>query len=191
MSIAVQIEQSYSANAFLKAIVLFNIVLMAMSLNRAQLIGNLTRDPEMRQIPGGSAVASFSIATNFTWNDQQGQKQEKVEFHNIVAWRKLAEICGQYLKKGSKVFIEGRMQTRDWEGEDGVKRYRTEIVADNMIMLSGKSGSMGGGEEMSYGSGMQSQHSGLKKTAQNNEAPEMTEQPIMAEGEVTVDDLPF
>lgn len=191
MSIAVQIEQSYSANAFLKAIVLFNIVLMAMSLNRAQLIGNLTRDPEMRQIPGGSAVASFSIATNFTWNDQQGQKQEKVEFHNIVAWRKLAEICGQYLKKGSKVFIEGRMQTRDWEGEDGVKRYRTEIVADNMIMLSGKSGGMGGGEEMSYGSGMQSQHSGLKKTAQNNEAPEMTEQPIMAEGEVTVDDLPF
>jgi len=164
---------------------------MAMSLNRAQLIGNLTRDPEMRQIPGGSAVASFSIATNFTWNDQQGQKQEKVEFHNIVAWRKLAEICGQYLKKGSKVFIEGRMQTRDWEGEDGVKRYRTEIVADNMIMLSGKSGSMGSGDEMSYGSGMQSQHSGLKKTAQNNDAPEMTEQPIVAEGEVTVDDLPF
>ena len=191
MSIAVQIEQSYSANAFLKAIVLFNIVSMAMSLNRAQLIGNLTRDPELRQIPGGSTVASFSIATNFTWNDQQGQKQEKAEFHNIVAWRKLAEICGQYLKKGSKVFIEGRMQTREWEGEDGVKRYRTEIVADNMIMLSGKSGGMGNGEEMSYGSGMQSQHSGLKKSAQNNEAPEMSEQPIMAEGEVTVDDLPF
>ena len=191
MSIAVQIEQSYSANAFLKAIVLFNIVSMAMSLNRAQLIGNLTRDPELRQIPGGSTVASFSIATNFTWNDQQGQKQEKAEFHNIVAWRKLAEICGQYLKKGSKVFIEGRMQTREWEGEDGVKRYRTEIVADNMIMLSGKSGGMGNGVEMSYGSGMQSQHSGLKKSAQNNEAPEMSEQPIMAEGEVTVDDLPF
>jgi single-strand DNA-binding protein len=191
MSIAVQIEQRYSANAFLKAIVLFNIVSMAMSLNRAQLIGNLTRDPELRQIPGGSTVASFSIATNFTWNDQQGQKQEKAEFHNIVAWRKLAEICGQYLKKGSKVFIEGRMQTREWEGEDGVKRYRTEIVADNMIMLSGKSGGMGNGEEMSYGNGMQSQHSGLKKSAQNNEAPEMSEQPIMAEGEVTVDDLPF
>ncbi|MCC7196855.1 single-stranded DNA-binding protein [Candidatus Peregrinibacteria bacterium] len=162
-----------------------------MSLNRAQLIGNLTRDPELRQIPGGSTVASFSIATNFTWNDQQGQKQEKAEFHNIVAWRKLAEICGQYLKKGSKVFIEGRMQTREWEGEDGVKRYRTEIVADNMIMLSGKSGGMGGGDEMSYGSGMQGQHSGLKKSAQNNDAPEMTEQPIVAEGEVTVDDLPF
>ncbi len=164
---------------------------MAMSLNRVQLIGNLTRDPELRQIPGGSTVASFSIATNFTWNDQQGQKQEKAEFHNIVAWRKLAEICGQYLKKGSKIFIEGRLQTREWEGEDGVKRYRTEIVADNMIMLSGKSGGGMGGDEMSYGSPMQSQHSGLKKSAKNNDAPEMTEQPIMAEGEVTVDDLPF
>lgn len=106
-----------------------------MSLNRAQLIGNLTRDPELRQIPGGSTVASFSIATNFSWKDASGQRQDKAEFHNIVAWRKLAEICGQYLKKGAKVFIEGRIQTRDWEGEDGVKRYRTEIVADNMIML--------------------------------------------------------
>lgn len=111
---------------------------MAMSLNRVQLIGNLTRDPEMKQIPGGQMVASFGIATNFRWKDQSGQMQDKTEFHNIVAWRKLAEICGQYLKKGSKVFIEGRLQTRDWEGEDGVKRYRTEIIADNMIMLSAK-----------------------------------------------------
>jgi len=192
MSIAVQIEQSYSTNAFLKAIVLFNIVFMAMSLNRAQLIGNLTRDPELRQIPGGSTVASFSIATNFTWTDQQGQKQEKAEFHNIVAWRKLAEICGQYLKKGSKVFIEGRMQTREWEGEDGVKRYRTEIVADNMIMLNSKGGSMGGGmgdEAASYGSPMQSKHSGLNKSTQEQSAP--MEEVIVSEGEVTVDDLPF
>jgi len=165
---------------------------MAMSLNRAQLIGNLTRDPELRQIPGGSTVASFSIATNFTWTDQQGQKQEKAEFHNIVAWRKLAEICGQYLKKGSKVFIEGRMQTREWEGEDGVKRYRTEIVADNMIMLNSKGGSMGGGmgdEAASYGSPMQSKHSGLNKSTQEQSAP--MEEVIVSEGEVTVDDLPF
>ena len=111
---------------------------MAMSLNRVQLIGNLTRDPEMKQIPGGQVVTSFGIATNLTWTDQSGEKQNKVEFHNIVAWRKLAEICGQYLRKGSKVFIEGRLQTRDWEGEDGVKRYRTEIIAENMIMLDRK-----------------------------------------------------
>lgn len=111
---------------------------MAISLNRVQLIGNLTRDPEMKQIPGGQVVTSFGLATNFTWNDQSGEKQSKAEFHNIVAWRKLAEICGQYLRKGSKVFVEGRLQTRDWEGEDGVKRYRTEVVLDNMIMLDRK-----------------------------------------------------
>jgi single-strand DNA-binding protein len=106
-----------------------------MNLNKAMIIGNLTRDPELKTTPTGTSVASFAVATNFIWTDQSGQKQEKVEFHNIVAWRKLAEIIGQYLKKGSKVYIEGRLQTRDWTGTDGVKRYRTEIVAENMIML--------------------------------------------------------
>jgi single-strand DNA-binding protein len=107
----------------------------SMNLNKAMVIGNLTRDPEVRNTPSGLAVASFSVATSFIWTDQSGQRQEKTEFHNIVAWRRLAEICGQYLKKGSKVFIEGRLQTRDWLGQDGVKRYRTEIIAENMIML--------------------------------------------------------
>ena len=106
-----------------------------MNLNKAMIIGNLTRDPEIRNTPAGVPVASFSIATNYIWKDQSGQKQEKAEFHNIVAWRKLAEICGQYLRKGSKIYIEGRLQTRDWTGQDGVKRYRTEIIAENMIML--------------------------------------------------------
>jgi len=106
-----------------------------MNLNKAMIIGNLTRDPETRTTPQGTTVTSFSIATNFVWTDANGQKQEKVEYHNIVAWRRLAEICAQYLKKGSKVYLEGRLQTRDWEGQDGVKRYRTEIVAENMIML--------------------------------------------------------
>ncbi len=105
------------------------------------IIGNLTRDPELRATPSGQNVASFSIATNLVWTDQSGQQQKKAEFHNIVAWRKLAEICGQYLRKGSKVYIEGRLQTTDWTGQDGVKRYRTEIVAENMIMLDGKGGS--------------------------------------------------
>ncbi len=111
-----------------------------MNLNKAMLIGNLTRDPETRSTPSGQQVTSFSVATNFTWTDQAGQKQEKAEFHNIVAWRKLAEICSQYLKKGSKIYVEGRLQTNEWTGQDGAKKYRTEIVADNMIMLDSKGG---------------------------------------------------
>lgn len=106
-----------------------------MNLNKAMIIGNLTRDPEVRNIPSGQTVASFAVATNLIWTDQSGQRQEKVEYHNVVAWRKLAEICGQYLHKGSKVYIEGRLQTRDWTGQDGVRKFRTEIIADNMIML--------------------------------------------------------
>lgn len=106
-----------------------------MNLNKVMIIGNLTRDPEVRSTPNGTNVASFSVATNYVWKDQNGQKQEKAEFHNIVAWRKLADICSQYLRKGSKVYLEGRLQTRDWDGQDGIKRYRTEIIADNMIML--------------------------------------------------------
>jgi len=99
------------------------------------IIGRLTKDPEVRTTPNGTSVASFSVATNFVWTDASGQKQEKVEYHDVVVWRKLAEICGQYLTKGSKIYIEGRLETRSWEGQDGVKRYRTEIIADNMIML--------------------------------------------------------
>ena len=106
-----------------------------MNLNKAMIIGNLTRDPEMRNTPSGAQVASFSVATSLVWTDQAGQQQKKSEFHNIVAWRKLAEICGQYLRKGSKVYVEGRLQTTEWTGQDGVKRYRTEIVLENMIML--------------------------------------------------------
>jgi len=106
-----------------------------MNLNKAMIIGNLTRDPEMRTTPSGAQIASFSVATSLVWTDQGGQQQKKTEFHNIVAWRKLAEICGQYLRKGSKVYVEGRLQTTEWTGQDNVKRYRTEIVLENMIML--------------------------------------------------------
>ncbi len=112
-----------------------------MNLNKAMIIGNLTRDPETRNTPSGQTVASFSVATNMVWNDQSGQQQRKAEFHNVVAWRRLAEICGQYLQKGSKVYIEGRLQTSEWTGQDGVKRYRTEIIAENMIMLDNKGNS--------------------------------------------------
>lgn len=101
------------------------------------LIGNLTRDPEMRYTPQGNAVASFVVATNREWVTQ-GEKKQSVNFHNIVSWNKLAEICSQLLKKGMKVYVEGRLQTRDWVGDDGVKRYKTEIVIDDMIILTPK-----------------------------------------------------
>ena len=109
---------------------------MSRSLNKVMLIGNLGKDPELKYTPSGVAVATFSIATSEQWKDQEGNAQEKTEWHNIVAWRKLAEIVGEYLKKGKKVYIEGKLQTRNYE-KDGVKRYVTEIVADQLIMLDG------------------------------------------------------
>ena len=158
-----------------------------MSLNKVQLIGNLTRDPEMKQIPGGQVVASFGIATNFTWKDQSGEQKEKTEFHNIVVWRRLAEICGQYLKKGSKVYIEGRLQTRDWEGEDGTKRYRTEIVADNMIMLDRKGAGGGVPKEREAGGITEKKESGELEDV----GEPVAEKAGKKEEDVSIDDLPF
>lgn len=109
-----------------------------MDLNRATVVGRLTRDPEVRTTPSGINVTSFSVATNFIWTDASGARKEAVEYHNIVAWRKLGEIVAQYLRRGSRVLVEGRLQTRTWEGQDGTKRNRTEIVADNLIMLDNK-----------------------------------------------------
>jgi len=109
---------------------------MSKSLNKVQLIGNLGRDPELKYTSAGVAVATFSIATSDSWKDQEGNTQERTKWHNIVAWRKLAEICGEWLKKGKRVYIEGRLQTRSYE-KDGVKKYITEIVADQLIMLDG------------------------------------------------------
>ncbi|MBP6672595.1 MAG: single-stranded DNA-binding protein [Bacteroidetes bacterium] len=117
--------------------------MMSRSLNKVQLIGNLGKDPELKYTPSGVAVATFSIATSESWKDTDGNQQEKTEWHNIVAWRKLAEICGEYLKKGKKVYLEGKLQTRNYE-KDGVKRYVTEIVADQLIMLDGGGGSGAG-----------------------------------------------
>ena len=118
---------------------------MSKSLNKVQLIGNLGKDPELKYTSAGVAVATFSIATSDSWKDQEGNTQERTEWHNIVAWRKLAEICGEWLKKGKKVYIEGRLQTRNYE-KDGVKRYITEVVADEMIMLDGGNRASNGGE---------------------------------------------
>ena len=154
-----------------------------MNLNKAMIIGFLTRDPEIRTTPNGKTVASFSVATNLVWTDQSGQKHEKAEFHNIVAWARLAEICGQYLKKGAKVYLEGRLQTRDWVGQDSVKRYRTEIVAENMIMFD---------------------RAGARSQADRNDQPPMPSEPVInveeaagtaednqGEEEIKVENIPF
>ena len=109
------------------------------SLNKVHLIGNLGKDPELRFMPNGDAVCNFSIATTENWKDKAGAKQEKTEWHNIVMYRKLAEISGEYLKKGSAVYLEGKLQTRKWQTKEGQDRYSTEIIADQMQMLGGKS----------------------------------------------------
>lgn len=111
------------------------------SVNKVILVGNLGRDPEMRYMPSGDALASFSVATTDNWKDKNGQKQERTEWHRISMFGKLAEIAGEYLKKGSSVYIEGRLQTRKWQDKDGNERQTTEIVADRMQMLGGRSGS--------------------------------------------------
>ena len=107
------------------------------NLNKVMLIGNLTRDPELRFTPQGNAVSSFVVATNREWVSQ-GEKKQSVDFHNVVSWNKLAEICGELLKKGMRVYVEGRLQTRDWEDTDGKKRYKTETVISDMIILTPK-----------------------------------------------------
>jgi single-strand DNA-binding protein len=119
---------------------------MAKSLNKVMLIGNLGKDPELRYTTSGVAVATFSLATNESWKDQDGNLQERTEWHNIVAWKKLAEICGEWLKKGKKIYIEGRIQTRSYDDKNtGTKKYITEIVADNMIMLDYKAAALENG----------------------------------------------
>mgnify|MGYP001572896422 FL=1 len=157
------------------------------SLNRVTLLGNLTRDPEVKQIPSGQSVCSFSLATNRAWTAADGQKQEASDFHNIVAWGKLAEICGQYLTKGKKIYVEGRLQTRDWEGTDGVKKYRTEIVAENMIMLDGKGGAPSG-----VGASASFAKPGASGQGFTPPRPSMQDDPSAnPDQEIRIEDIPF
>ena len=159
------------------------------SLNKVMLIGNLTRDPNLRFTPNSTAVCSFGIATNRSWTPSDGgEKQERVDFHNIVSWSKLAEICGQLLHKGDKVYVEGRIQTRDWKTEEGVERRITEIVIDNMILLS-SSRSRGGYSQGSAGddnkAGDDSDDSAKPATKEKKSSKEA------AEVEDVSDDIPF
>ncbi len=140
------------------------------------LIGRLTRDPELKSLPSGRSVCTMSVATGRQWTDTQGQKQKQTEFHNIVLWAKLGETANQYLRKASRIYVEGRLQTRDWTGQDGVKRYRTEIVAESMIMLDGRPG---GAEGFTPSSGA------ATPTYQPPAPQEVIEE------EIKVEDIPF
>jgi single-strand DNA-binding protein len=126
-------------------------------INKAIIVGNLGADPEIRYTQSGSQVATFNVATSERWRDQSGQQQESTEWHRIVAWKRLAEICGEYLHKGSRVYVEGRIQTRKWQYQNGNDRYTTEIIAREMKMLDRREGGGGGGYENAGGGWSQDQ----------------------------------
>jgi len=143
----------------------------ARSLNKVLLIGNLTRDPEMRYTNSGTPVVTFGMATNKSWKDSDGETKELAEFHNLVAWNKMAEICQQLLAKGMKVYIEGSLNTRSWEGDDGVTRYKTEIRVDEMILLDSK-GKEGAGIDEDTQEGKEKKEEETPVKEEKEEAPE-------------------
>ncbi|PIP55610.1 MAG: single-stranded DNA-binding protein [Candidatus Zambryskibacteria bacterium CG22_combo_CG10-13_8_21_14_all_42_17] len=150
-----------------------------MYINKAIIYGNITRDPELKSLPSGSTVVNFSVATNHTWKDKSGQRQESVEFHNVVAFGRTAETINQYMKKGSGIYVEGRIQTRSWEGTDGKKNYRTEIIADKVQFGPKKDGSS-------------APSSSADKDDMSADKPRETAPTIdYPEETVNVDDIPF
>jgi single-strand DNA-binding protein len=164
---------------------------MARSLNRVELIGNLTRDPELRYTPSGAAVCTLGIATNRSWNTDSGEKKEETEFHRIVAWNKLAEICSQFLVKGRKVYVQGRLATRNWTGQDGQPRTTVEIVIDDMILLD-SGGRTQTGAVQSPAKVEEVAEEPVKKTAKPKR--ETKEEPAHEQSgtdEVNPDDIPF
>ena len=150
------------------------------SLNKVLLIGNLGRDPEVRYTSSGKAVATFTLATSQQWKDQGGTDQERTEWHRVVAWGRLGEVCGEYLSKGRQVFIEGRIQTREWEDQEGNKRTTVEIVANDMIMLGGRGAGGGRGERDDYSSPDRGSQGGQKRRPDRSYEPPPPE-----------DDIPF
>lgn len=157
---------------------------MAQGFNQAIIMGNLTRDPELRTTPSGQSVASFAVATNRNWTDPSGEKKEAVEYHEIVAWGKLGELASNYLSKGRKVLVTGRLQTRSWE-TDGVKRQKTEIVATDINFLD-RAGDGGGGDY--------TPPAASSSTTDNKKPAKKSDDVIiedMGEGEINLDDIPF
>ncbi len=159
---------------------------MARSLNRVELIGNLTRDPELRYTPQGTAVCTLGIATNRTWQTENGEKKEDTEFHRIIAWNKLAELCSQLLTKGRKVYVEGRLQTRSWTGQDGAQRTITEIVISDMLILDSKRTADEGYQDSGAvdEQAEKPEEAAPKKTASKKE-------PVQVEEDINPDDIPF
>jgi single-strand DNA-binding protein len=151
------------------------------SVNKVILVGNLGRDAELRYTPGGAAVATLNLATTEVWNDKGGQRQEKTEWHRIVLWGKQAESLQEYLTKGKQIYVEGRLQTRQWDDKDGNKRYTTEIRGDRIVLLSGGGGGMGAGRTQARGAG-------AGAPAGGGEHMEPMGEPI---SELTDDDIPF
>jgi single-strand DNA-binding protein len=144
------------------------------SVNKVILVGNLGRDAELRYTPGGSPVATLNLATTEVWNDKAGQRQERTEWHRVVLWGKTAESLNEYLTKGKQIYVEGRLQTRQWDDKDGNKRYTTEIRGDRIVLLSGGGGGMGGGRQ------------------QSRAASGGGDEPVLEPGgELTDDDIPF
>lgn len=157
-----------------------------MSVNKVILVGRLGQNPEVRYTPSGAAVANFSVATNESWTDKSGQKQERTEWHRVVVWGKLAELCSQYLSKGRQCYVEGRLQTRQWQDKDGQTKYTTEVQAQTIQFLGGASAGAGAqGDDAGYGRG-NSQNAGfgaapaMADTGMGGGAPSFTE-----------DDIPF
>lgn len=155
----------------------------ARSLNKVTLIGNLTRDPEMRYTNSGTPVVTFGMATNKSWKDTEGETKEIAEFHNLVAWNKMAEICQQLLAKGMKVYVEGSLNTRSWEAEDGSTRYKTEIRVEDMILLDSK-GKQGAGTDSE-------EVADEKKSGKKSEEPVEEEAPVEEDQDPLEEDLPF
>jgi len=154
-----------------------------LNLNRAQVLGNLTKDPDMRFTPNGQAVANFTVATNRKWKGRDGAPDgEATEYHDIVVWGKQAEAVVPMLKKGAPAFVEGRLQTRNWEGQDGVKRYKTEIIADNIIVL----GSKGGGGNYTPKSDDSAATDPSERTSAKTSAPDKN-----SDDEIDIEEIPF
>jgi single-strand DNA-binding protein len=166
-----------------------------MYLNKALIIGNLTRDPELKALPSGIQVASISVATNRVWKDQNGSKQESTDYHNVVVFGRQAETAAQYLKKGSSVLVEGRMQTRSWDGQDGKKQYRTEVVADRIQFGNrpGDGAAAGGSSKPSYGGSAPSSSAPAKASSKADKSDDADSFPSVdyPEEEINPEDIPF